>query len=435
MDLLTINDRTGQYPGSYYAATANERSERRPAADGEIRCDVCVVGGGYTGISSALHLARKGYRVVLLEANRLGWGASGRNGGQVNTGMRLHQDELEQMFGLATARRLWNTASEAVTLVQDLIKENEIACGYKRGVLTACHRRRYVEETRQYVEKLQAEYGIEELTFLDRDAFRVILPSDFYHGGSLDTNAGHLHPLNYLLGLATATEREGVVMFETSRVIRIDHASPATVYTEHARVSADFVIIGCNGYVGDLDGDTARHVMPINGFIAATRPLSEAEAATVLTRDYAAADTKFVINYFRLSEDRRLLFGGGESYRYRFPANLDAVVRKPLCIVYPQLKDIEFDYCWGGTLGITMNRMPYFRRLRGNVLTAAGFSGQGVALATLAGKLMAEAIAGQAEKFDLMASLPSSPFPGGPRWRSPLLVLAMTWYALRDGLS
>lgn len=435
MDLLTINDRPGLYPDSYYAATVGGPGGRRPAADGEIRCDVCVIGGGYTGVSSALHLAQKGYRVVLLEANRLGWGASGRNGGQVNSGMRLHQDELEQMFGTETARRLWSLAEEAGALVHELIRTHDIACALKHGVLTACHRRQYVEETRQYIDKLECDYGVEGLTFLDRDAFRGILPSDFYYGGALDTKAGHLHPLNYLLGLVKAAEGEGVAMYEASRVVRIDHTSPARIHTDRARVSADFVIIGCNGYAGDLDRDIARHVMPINGFIAATRPLSETEAASVLTKDYAVADTKFVINYFRLSEDRRLLFGGGESYGYRFPADLDAVVRRPLGAVYPQLRDVEFDYRWGGTLGITMSRMPYFRRLRGNTLTAGGFSGQGVALATLAGKLLADAIAGQAEKFDLLASLPATPFPGGPRWRSPLLALAMSWYALRDALS
>lgn len=434
MDLLTINDRPGQYPGSYYAATANGNVGPRPSASGDIRCDVCVIGGGYTGVSSALHLAEKGYRVVLLEANRLGWGASGRNGGQVNSGMRLHQDELEHMYGSTTARDLWCLATQAVALVRDLIARHDIDCGFKHGVLTACHRPRHVEETRRYVDKLRVDCGIEGLTFLDREAFREILPSDFYHGGSLDTNAGHLHPLNYFLGLARAAERAGAVMFETSRVISVDHAWPVKVHTDRASVTADFAIIGCNGYAGDLDGDIARHVMPINGFIAATRPLSEAEAAAVLTRDYAVADTKFVINYFRLSQDRRLLFGGGESYGYRFPADIDAVVRRPLGTVYPQLKDVEFDYRWGGVLGITMSRMPYFRRLRGNVLTAGGFSGQGVALATLAGKIIAEAIAGQAERFDLLASLPSTPFPGGPMWRSPLLALAMTWYALRDRL-
>ncbi len=434
MDLLTINDRPGVHPDTYYAATAHHPLER-PAAEGDVNCDVCVIGGGLTGISSALHLAEKGYRVVLLEANRVGWGASGRNGGQVNTGMRLHQDELEHMFGNDTARQLWAIAEEAVTLVQNLIGKHDIACAFKRGVLTACHRHRYVDETRRYVDKLQREYSVSGLTFLDRDAFRAILPSDFYWGGSLDMNAGHLHPLNYLQGLTKVAEQLGVRICESSRVVGIDDASPATVRTDDAKISADFVIIGCDGYVGDLDREIARHVMPINGFIAATRQLSEGEVSHVLTHDYAVADTKFVINYFRLSEDRRLLFGGGESYGYRFPTDLDAVVRKPLCRVFPQLGDVAFDYRWGGTLGITVSRMPYFRRLRGNVLTAGGFSGQGVALATLAGKLLADTIAGQAEKFDLMASLPASPFPGGPRWRSPLLALAMTWYALRDALS
>lgn len=433
VDLLTANDSPGQYPGSYYAATAT-RLKERPRATGQISCDVCVVGGGYTGVSAALHLARRGYQVVLLEAHRLGWGASGRNGGQVNTGMRLDQDALEAMYGRDTARLLWNLADDAVKLVRTLIDELGIDCGFKPGVVHAAHRQSYLEGERRLARKMQDEYGVTGLSFLESDALRAIVPTDFYHGGILDMNAGHLHPLNYLLGLAAAAEAAGAVLHERSRVLDIKCGRSPKVVTDSAEIDCRYVVAGCNGYVGDLIPDVGRHVMPINGFIAATRPLTDDEANGVLRRDYAVADSKFVINYYRLSQDRRLLFGGGESYSYRFPADIAAVVRKPLSQVYPHLRDIELPYSWGGTLGITMSRMPYFGRHRGSVLSASGFSGQGVALATLAGRILADVVAGQAERFDLMASLPARPFPGGRTSRSALLFLAMTWYALRDRL-
>ena len=433
MDLLTINDRLGAYPPSYYAATANTLRER-PAATGAMRCDVCIVGGGYTGLSSALHLARRGYRVVLLEAQRLGFGASGRNGGQVNTGMRLDQQSLEEMYGRQTAHALWQVAKDGVALVKTLIGEHQIACGFKPGVIHAAHRRRYLADERALVDKMRKDYGVTSLTYLDRDALHAILPSDFYHGGVLDMDAGHLHPLNYLLGLAHAAETHGAALYERSRVHTIRHGLSPVVVTDEAEITCDHLLIGCNGYTGALVDDIATHVMPINGFIAATRPLTPEEIDGVLRVDHAVADSKFVVNYFRLSEDKRLLFGGGESYGYRFPRNIDAIVRKPLSQVFPQLGPVAFDFCWGGTLGITMSRMPYFRRHEANVLSASGFSGQGVALATLAGKIMADAIAGQAERLDVLESLPAIRFPGGTLLRTPLLVLAMTWYALRDRL-
>jgi gamma-glutamylputrescine oxidase len=395
MDLLTANDRPGHYPQSYYAATAKGMPTLHTAR-GDIKVDVCIIGGGYTGVSSALHLAEKGYTVALLEANRVGWGASGRNGGQVNTGMRLPQTDLEDMFGRQRAHDFYHFAEEAVARVKDLVTRHGIDCGLKPGVIHASHRKRYVEHERDYVRLMTEDYGVDSMRFLERDEMRALVPSDFYHGGVLDMAAAHLHPLNYLLGLARAAIAAGAQLFEQSRVIEIVEGSPARVRTEHATITADHVIIGCNGYSGGLNGEIARHVMPINGFIAATRPLTEAEAEKILTADHAVADSKFVINYYRFSEDRRLLFGGGESYGYRFPANIDAVVRKPMEEVYPHLAGIEFDYCWGGTLGITMNRLPFVRRLSGNVITASGFSGQGVAMATMAGSMLADVIAGQA---------------------------------------
>ncbi|MFA5538446.1 MAG: FAD-binding oxidoreductase, partial [Gemmobacter sp.] len=195
---------------------------------------------------------------------------------------------------------------------------------------------------------------------------------------------------------------------------------------------AGHVVLACNGYLGGLEPQVAARVMPINNFIIATEPLG-GRATEILSEPVAVADTRFVVNYWRLSEDGRLLFGGGESYGYRFP-DIVRTVRRPMLQVYPQLADARIDHAWGGTLAITMNRLPCFARPHPNVLSASGYSGHGVAMATMAGKVLAEAVAGRAGRFDLMAGLPAARFPGGGALRWPLLVLAMTWYSLRDRL-
>lgn len=433
MDLLTANDRAGEYPPSWYAATANPLP-RQPAAMGEIACDVCVIGGGYTGLSAALHLAERGYDVVLLEAQRLGFGASGRNGGQVGTGQRQDQDWIEAKLGKAMARELWDLSLEAVALVRDLAARHAPDAHWRDGIVAAAHRARYVPEYHAYAEKLARDYGYDSVRPLDRDALQALVPSPAYHGGMLDMGGGHVHPLNYALGLARAAQAAGVRLFEGSRVSAIRKGDPAVVETDSARITARFVAMGCNGYLGGLEPDVAARVMPINNFIAATRPLGPAERDAVIRGTHAVADSKFVINYYRLSHDDRLLFGGGESYGYRFPDDIAAKVRAAMVQIYPQLGDIEITHAWGGTLGITANRMPHFARLSGNILSASGYSGHGVALGTLGGKLLAEAVAGQAERFDLMAKVPTHRFPGGMLLRQPLLIAAMVWYSLRDRL-
>lgn len=431
LNLLYANDRKGEYPPSWYADTATA-FDPLPQLRGRVEADVCVIGGGYTGLSAALHLAERGYSVVLLEAQRIGFGASGRNGGQVGSGQRLEQDALEKMVGDTRARALWDMGEAAKALVQDLIAKHDIKADYRAGVAHACWTAAEVKHAHHAADHLATRYNYDKITPLSKGALREILPSDAYQGGDIDRGAGHLHPLNYTLGLARAAITAGVRMFEASEVHQIKHGLRPFVATGQGGVTCDHVILGANGYLGALEPKVAARVMPINNFIIATEPLGS-RAAEVLREDIAVADTKFVVNYWRMTPDQRLLFGGGESYGYRFPDILKTVT-KPMLEVYPALKDVNITHAWGGTLAITMNRLPCVMRPHPNVLSASGFSGHGVALATLAGKMMAEAVAGQAEGFDLMASLPKTRFPGGAALRWPLLVAAMTWYSMRDKL-
>ena len=431
MNLLHANDRPGEYPASYYAATAAPLA-RFPVVEGEITADVCIVGGGFTGLSAALHLAARGISVALLEAHRVGFGASGRNGGQVGTGQRHDQQTLEDMLGVQIARQLWALGENAKSLLQDLILRHDMPVTFYPGIAHACGSQAEVRDSHRNAEKLARDYGYSQIEPLDGAALGRLVGSKVYKGGDIDRGAGHLHPLNYAIGLAQAAAKAGAGLYECSEVKRIDHGTTVHVHTAKGVVKAKHMILACNGYLGKLDGAVASRVMPINSYIIATEPLGE-QAREIIAEPVAVTDTKFVNNYWRLSEDGRLLFGGAETYGYRFPEVIRAVSR-PMLTVYPQLRDTRIDYAWGGTLAITVNRLPCFIRPYPNVLSASGFSGYGVAMAGMAGKVMAEAIAGQAGQFDLMASLPQPRFPGGTSLRWPMLVLAMTWYSMRDRL-
>lgn len=434
MNLLYANDRQGQFPNSWYAATATD-APVHDALRGEVRADVCIIGAGFTGLSAALHLAQAGMDVVLLDAHRAGFGASGRNGGQLGSGQRQEQTEIARLMGRDDAAKLWSLAEDAKDLVKALIAEHGIDCHYKPGVMHACLSDAETRHEHAYADHLEAEYGYTRIEKLDRDAAQAICPSQKYFGGTLDMGAGHLHPLNFALGLARAAHAAGVRMHDNSPVHHVEpgvSGAPNRVQTDKGRVLASHVILAANGYLGGLNRKVAARVMPINNFIAATEPLGD-DAARVLTRDVAVADTKFVINYFRLSHDKRLLWGGGESYGYRFP-DIDVTVRKPMARIFPHLADVKFDYTWGGTLAITMRRLPYLARVGPGILSASGYSGHGVGTATHAGMLMARAITGDASGFDTMSRIPIQPFPGGPGFRTPLLTLAMTWFSLRDRL-
>jgi gamma-glutamylputrescine oxidase len=432
MNLLDANDQRGAYPASWYAASTPELDPFEPLR-GETSADLCIIGGGYTGLSAALHAAQAGLDVVLIDAQRVGFGASGRNGGQVGTGFNKSQQEIEKALGRDDALKLWELSEAAKSLTRDLCETHAPDAGWAPGVIHADYHARDVAASHAEAAYLAETYGYDAIEPLSREALFEIVKAPAYQGGSLDHGAGHLHPLRYALGLAKACKAAGVRIFETTRAHQIKPGNPTLVQTDTGRIKAAHVIIATNGYGAGLDRKIAARVMPINNFIIATEPLG-ARAETVLSRDVAVADSKFVLNYFRLSEDRRLLFGGGENYGYRFPRDIEATVRKPLEEVFPQLKDVQIDYAWGGTLAITMSRLPHIARPAPGILSAAGFSGHGVALAGLTGKLMAEAVAGDATDLDVFAKLPTPRFPGGGAFRAPLLALAMTWYALRDRL-
>lgn len=427
MNLLDANDRPGRYPPSWYAETA-DLLPPFPSLKKDVRADVCVVGGGYTGLSAAWHLAEAGLDVVLLEAQRVGFGASGRNGGQVGTGQRLHQDELTAMVGDGPARQLWSLFEEAKSLVRDLAHRPEVDAGWQDGVVQAVRSPAQVDAATAYAETLARDFGASQIETLDRRALSKLIGTDVFAGGTVDWSTGHLHPLRLALGLARLADSAGAHIYERSRVVALDETR---VRTQDGSVSANHVVLAANGYLGLLAPEVGRHVMPINNFVVATEPLGD---RMPLSRPVAVADDNFVVSYWRPTPDGRLLFGGGESYGYRFPSDIRATVRKPLLRVFPHLADVALTHAWGGTLAITMKRLPHLARLSDRVLTASGYSGHGVGNATQAGRLMAEAVRGRSDGFDTFTALPTPAFPGGAALRNPLLVLAMSWFAMRDRL-
>jgi gamma-glutamylputrescine oxidase len=432
MNPLFLNDAQGEFPPSWYAATV-DTPELRPALDGDRTADVVIVGGGFTGLSAALTAARGGLDTVLVDAHRAGFGASGRNGGQVGSGFRENQMWLEKRLGPDIAKSLWKMSEDAKAQVRDWSAEFAPEARYLPGVAHGEYSQGELDHAKEEIDFLADRYGYDQMDLLQPDAFRDLVKTDKYHGGSLDRGAGHIHPLRYALGIARAAESAGATIFEKTEVTGLERGAKVRVTTRAGTITADHVILAGNGYLPNLDRRISARVMPINSFIAATEPLGD-RAEEVLGQDIAVADSKFVVNYYRMSEDRRFLFGGRESYTLGFPSDITTQLRKRMLALFPQLEGVGFDYVWGGTLGITMTRLPAVFRLEPNILTASGFSGHGVALSGFCGRVMAEAVLGQAGRFDVLTKLPGTPFPGGATFRAPLLTLAMTWYSLRDRL-
>jgi gamma-glutamylputrescine oxidase len=448
---------------SYYAATADSAgSALRTPLVGEHRTDVAVVGGGVAGCSAALHLAQRGYQVALLEARFVGYGASGRSGGQTIFGLAASQKALTAQVGRDAARRLFDLSVEALDCTQALIKDHGIDCDYAPTHVHVATKRRHLRELAEWADELHGVYDYRSAQLLDRAQLQDHVRSELYLGGLIDSRSGHLHPLKYTQGLARAAEAAGVRIFEDTRVLRYTgdgggtaggttngaaggaaggagHAAGAgataaavTVQCLRGSVRCRHLILCGNAYLDGVAPPLARRILGVGTYIVATEPLAETTARALLPSNAAIADINWILDYFRLTADRRLLFGGRVSYSALQPPNLAESMRRRLLRVFPELAAVKIANTWGGYLDITMSRAPDFGRLAPNVFYLQGFSGHGMALTGLAGKLVAEAVAGTAERFDVFAKIPHRNFPGGPLLRRPSLVLAMLYYRLRD---
>ena len=429
-----MNTLTSEYPDSWYRASTTLLPEQS-VLQSTLHADVCVIGAGYTGLSAALHLAQAGKRVIVLEAARIGWGASGRNGGHVGTGQRADQLALERWYGNSAAKELWRLGLEAVGLVETLVDRHNIDCEFGKGNIHFAAKPAHVEDLRAEIDHLRTVYDYDQLRGVEKNELSSLGSARGFHYGVVDNGARHLHPLKYCLGLARAAMAAGATIFEQSKATGIQTGDTGvTIRTALGSVRADSVVLACNGYLDNLYSPIAGHIMPINNFMVVTEPLSAEIASEINPLNASLSDSLFVINYWKLSEDRRLIFGGGETYSDKFPECIPDFVRPHLLGIYPELADARLDFGWGGTLAITRNRMPDMGVREGCIYYAQGFSGHGVPTATLAGKLMALAISKGCDDFDLMANLKTLRFPGGPLLRRPSLVAGMLFYSLLDKL-
>ena len=421
------------YVSSYYAASAHP-ARPWPQLQGSIECDVCVVGGGIAGCSAALHLAEQGLRVVLLEEHRIGWGASGRSGAQALFGIAAGQAKLERLIGAADARAVWDVSVEGLALMRELIARFRIDCDWADGHLLTAVKPRHERELRAELREAHDRYEYGSVRYLSREELRAQLATERYLGALYDSNSGHLHPLNYTQGLAAAAAGAGVQIFESTRALRFTAAGGGSVQvaTAEGAVRARHLVLCGNVYLGATAPALASKIMAVATYIVATEPLGEERARQLITNNAAVADMNWVLDYFRRSADHRLLFGGRVNYSGLRSFDAPAATRARMLNVFPQLRDVRIDYAWGGEVDITLNRAPHFGRLAPNVYFLQGFSGHGIALTGIAGKLVAQAVAGTAGRFDVFARIPHGNFPGGAALRRPALVLAMLYYRIKD---
>ncbi|MFD2236818.1 NAD(P)/FAD-dependent oxidoreductase [Aureimonas populi] len=417
-------------PGrSWYEDSVGPRP-RHPRLDGSRTVDVVVVGGGFTGLSAAAHLARAGISVALLEAHRLGDGASGRNGGQMGTGHRLWPVELEKHIGLERSRTLFDVAEEAKAHLLAFSRENDIEIDYRPGQLSLAHKKGYVEEYRKAAQVVAERYGYAHARFMERGEAAERLGSSVYFGGISDTGTGHIHPLKLLLGTARVAAEAGAALHEETPVLSLERrGGRIEARTPFGTVTAARALIATNAHGGTLNARTAAHVLPIRSFIAATEPLAEPER--VIPGGESVDDSRFVVRYFRKSADNRLLFGGREAYSSASSA-IEPQIRRQIEATWPHLKGVPISHAWGGSVAVTMTRMPYVAEVEPGITTLAGWSGHGVMLSNFCGRLYAERVAGGPDRLEPLAALRIPAFPGGRRLRTPLLFLAMTWFSLRD---
>lgn len=418
---------------SYYAASAKP-SPSRPALDGDTSADVCIVGGGFSGLSAAIHCLKQGRSVLLLEGAKIGWGASGRNGGQIVNGLNAGLDRVRSRFGQDTADFIGSLVQEGASVLREFAADYQIDCDLKQ-------RNVYVGFNEKHMRELEAKqalwrtHGMDDHELLDKEALQAYVKSDLYQGGMVDHSGGHLHPLNLALGEAAAIEALGGIIHENTRVTSVDtHGAKPTVTTATGRVTCNVLVLCGNAYLGDSVPELAPRVMPVSTQMMATEPLGDALAQALLPNDACVEDIRYILDYYRLSADKRLLFGGGTIYGGRDPRSVEAKLRPNMEKVFPELRDIKVDYAWSGNFALTFSRVPQLGRLGQHTFFAMGYSGHGVTGTHLFGRLLSEGIAGQGDRFDRFAALPWQPFPGGQRFGPVYSTVGSWWYGFRDAI-
>ncbi len=417
---------------SYYLASAGDYAPK-PALDGDITADICIIGGGFSGLSAAVACAEAGLDVVLLEAEQVGFGASGRNGGQMIPGFSMDGCDLVKLMGDDAGQELYRLGVSARDRVHARIERHNIDCDLRHGHIHLAAKKRdyaYFETEVAFSEKI---WGAGEAVLVPAADVNRYVDADRYHGGVFLPKGGHLHPLKYARGLARAAESAGARIYEDSRVLSVTDGSQTTVRTATGSVTAPIAFLACDAYMGDLAPSAGRFAMPVMSHVIATEPLGADRAKALIPSNAAVSDSLFVINYFRLSADNRLLFAGGEKYTPKPLRDIAGFVRPYMLKLFPQLADVRIDYAWGGAVGITINRLPHIGR-NGNILFAHGYSGQGVLLTTLVGEMVADLVKGDSRNFDLFGKIPHHAFPGGKLLRSPIYVAAMLYSAMMDRL-
>jgi glycine/D-amino acid oxidase-like deaminating enzyme len=423
-----------QHAASYYAASSHPQPDY-PALRGNRKVDVCVVGGGFSGLNTAIELAERGLSVALLEARKIGWGASGRNGGQLIRGVGHGVEQFASVVGQEGVRQFKLMGLEAVEIVRQRVERYGIDCDLKWGYCDLANKPRELAGFIEDAEELRGLGYRHELKLVQPEDMHSVVGSDRYVGGLIDMGSGHLHPLNLALGEAAAAAALGVQVFERSPVTRIDYGAEVHVHTAQGSIHAQTLVLGCNAYLNGLNPELGGKVLPAGSYIIATEPLSEDQARQLLPQDMAVCDQRVTVDYYRLSSDRRLLFGGACHYSGRDPRDISAYMRPKMLEVFPQLSGIRIDYQWGGMIGIGANRLPQIGRLKRhpNVFYAQAYSGHGLNATHLAGRLLGQAIADQhSDGFELFAKVPHMTFPGGKHLRSPLLALGMLWHRLKE---
>ena len=421
---------------SFYRSSVEDLNSQDQLTS-DIDVDICIIGGGLTGISSAINLSKKGYSVILCEARKIGWGASGRNGGQLGIGMRKDQFTIEKKLGLKHAKELWSLGLEAVEDVKNLIKENEIDCHLVNGVMSTACFEKDIDEYKFEIEHMAKNYDFEGYKFFNKEKIREEINSKMYLAGLLNSGSYHLNPLKLTLGLAKVAQKNKVKIFENTPIEKIrEEGDRVQVMSKKGLIRANQVVVACNGYLDSILGSKKNKFMPINNYVVATEPLGEKRARQIIKNNYAVCDTRFIIDYYRFSEDWRMIFGGGETFTSNFVKNATSFVSKRMIKVFPQLQNVKIDYSWGGTLAITVNRLPHFGTLMNNKVSYAfGYSGHGLALSVLAGKLIGENIHGDHERFKFFSDINHMSIPLGSIFRRPIYSSAILYYKIRDYLN